>query len=197
MEVFLKMKKLFVFLSLMLIVLAISISAEKPNKCTTIQSGELLTSGGDVIPTGFMENGYNYQAHLFSAPYGADYLIMKWNDAWLSNKDCDSDGLLDRHYGSDFYIGSGAWLTNEMYHEYTAATQDCYWTSFTKVVAAPENAVLINNYWYLDNQSLGKMIWDEFYVAQSDYENSCTTNLYSMGTMSSPLTQSPLPLVKW
>ena len=42
----------------------------------------------------------------------------KWNDAWLSNKDCDGDGLLDRHYGLDSYRGSGAWLTNHQSGEY-------------------------------------------------------------------------------
>lgn len=54
-------------------------------------------------------------------------LQMKWNDAWLANSDCgtqdqnaqdtydsltDPDGYLDRHYQTDHYIGSGAWLTN-------------------------------------------------------------------------------------
>ena len=32
-------------------------------------------------------------------PYRNTQLLMKWNDAWLSNKDCDGDGKLDRHYG--------------------------------------------------------------------------------------------------
>ncbi|MFA5828675.1 MAG: hypothetical protein WC841_04955 [Candidatus Shapirobacteria bacterium] len=101
--------------------------AAKPAKdtCTTIQSGTLVDSAGEVITTGFDEWGYNYQGHLFSGGFcdvyqdaawcqewAEDNLIMKWNDAWLSNKDCDGDKLLDRHYGHDSYIGSGAWLTN-------------------------------------------------------------------------------------
>ena len=53
-------------------------------------------------------------------PYRDVDLLMKWNDAWISNKDCDGDGLLvlDRHYGFDSYIGSGAWLTNHQWGSY-------------------------------------------------------------------------------
>lgn len=97
----------------------------KANKCTTIQSGELLNSVGETITTGYDQWGYNYQAMIFNGFYCDSYrdadwcqdysdveLSMKWNDAWLSNQDCDGDGLLDRHYGFDSYIGSGAWITN-------------------------------------------------------------------------------------
>jgi len=39
-------------------------------------------------------------------PYRDVQLMMKWNDAWLSNKDCDDDSLLDRHYGyASGYLG--------------------------------------------------------------------------------------------
>lgn len=99
--------------------------AAKPDACATIQSGTLLNSVGGVITTGYDEWGYNYQAHMFNGGYcdayrNADWcqqykndsLLMKWNDAWLSNKDCDGDDKLDRHYGFLSYIGSGAWLTN-------------------------------------------------------------------------------------
>lgn len=100
-------------------------SSNSNQSCTTIQSGTLLNSAGKTITTGFDEWGYNYQGKTFVGnycdayrdaawcqPYKEDYLMMKWNDAWLSNQDCDGDGLLDRHYGFDSYIGSGAWLTN-------------------------------------------------------------------------------------
>lgn len=104
------------------------LDTKAPSNCITIQSGELLASDGSVITTGYDEWGYNYQAHMFNGWY-CDYLrglpvehcdvhlIMKWNDAWLSNKSCDDDLLLDRHYGLDSYIGSGAWLTNHMWGE--------------------------------------------------------------------------------
>src|SRR5688572_28847842 len=50
--------------------------------------------------------------------YRNDQLAMKWNDAWLSNKDEDNDGKLDRHLGLPSYIGSGAWISNHMSGEY-------------------------------------------------------------------------------
>jgi hypothetical protein len=62
-------------------------------------------------------------------PYRNTELMMTWNDAWLSNKDCDGDGQLDRHYGFDSYIGSGAWLTNHMRGD--------DWTYFVKIAAKP------------------------------------------------------------
>ncbi|MDZ7611921.1 MAG: hypothetical protein U5L10_04115 [Candidatus Moranbacteria bacterium] len=124
----------------------------KKEKCTTIQSGEIESSTGEVLTTGYDEYGYNYQAHMFNGWYdnylrpeviaqGGTKLMMKWNDAWLSNKDCDGDGLLDRHLGYDSYIGSGAWLTNHMSGEYEGEDgKKCKWTYFTKIVAAPEDA---------------------------------------------------------
>ena len=145
-----------------LLVIAILISsfglAAKGGKnagCTQIQSGELTTTDGETLTTGYSEWGYNYQAYMYNglycnyhplyrpggpyadwcwANYGDVKLMMKWNDAWLDNKDCDGDGLLDRHYGSPVYEGSGAWLTNHI----TGTNEDgTKWTYFTKIVAKP------------------------------------------------------------
>jgi len=100
------------------------LDTKKPSNCATIQDGTIYAKDGvTLIETGYDEFGYNYQAHMFNGRYcdydrvlGGDYcddsLIMKWNDAWMSNKDCNSDDRLDRHFGYDTYIGSGAWLTN-------------------------------------------------------------------------------------
>jgi len=86
-------------------------------------------------------------------------LLMKWNDAWISNKDCDGDGKLDRYYGFDSYIGSGAWLTNHMKGGEGKET----WTYFTKIVAAPEDAVLGGSFWYTaDGTEIGSVIWGQF-----------------------------------
>ena len=112
-------------------VIAVKAKGGQNDICATIQSGTLLTSDGRTITTGYDEWGYNYQARMFNGtycdayrdaawcqPWKEDNLMMKWNDAWLSNKDCNGDGLLDRHFGFTSYIGSGAWLTNHMSGEY-------------------------------------------------------------------------------
>jgi hypothetical protein len=160
----------------------------KPDACTSIQDGTLLTSAGDPITTGYDEWGYNYQAHMFNGTYcdayrDADWcqaykddnLMMKWNDAWLSNKDCDTDGLLDRHLGFDSYIGSGAWLTNHMSGSYEGDDgETCKWTDFVKIVAAPSDATLVDGVWYgADGTEMGPEIWGEFAIVQEVYNDPC------------------------
>ena len=160
----------------------------KPDKCTTIQSGELLTSDNEVITTGYDKWGYNYQAQIFNGGYCDAYrdaawcqpykdvkLIMKWNDAWLSNKDCDGDGLLDRHYGYDSYIGSGAWLTNHQSGEYEDDEGNlCKWTYFVKIVAAPSDANAVDGIWYAaDGTEIGPVIWGQFAIIQQVENDSC------------------------
>jgi hypothetical protein len=175
------------------------ISAEKTAKkslCTTIQDGSIYTTDGELINTGYSEWGYNYQGDMFNGMYcdyhpmyrpggagyescqenyGNDILMMKWNDAWLSNKDCDGDGLLDRHRGHDSYIGSGAWLTNHMRGVYEEDGESCSWNYFVKIVAAPSDAYTTGNTWYLsDGTELGEVIWGSFATIQSIYNDTCT-----------------------
>jgi len=171
------MKKIF----LIILVLGITIAMGNLSwgkKCVTIQNGTILTSTGEVITTGYDEFGYNYQAHLFNGRYcdydrkiGGDYcdvdLIMKWNDAWLSSKDCDEDGLLDRHYGYDTYIGSGAWVTNHQSGKVEVNGKLRTWTYFVKIVAAPADAVKDGDYWYtVDGIEIGPVIWGSFAIIQ-------------------------------
>ena len=167
-----------------------TISLKKKGKkepCTTIQSGELIASDGSTIETGYDQWGYNYQAHMFNGmycdayrdaawcqPYKEDNLKMKWNDAWLSNKDCDGDGLLDRHYGFDSYIGSGAWLTNHMSGVYEQDGKLCKWNYFVKIVAAPEDAYKDAGYWYSeDGTEIGPVIWGSFAIVQQVENDKC------------------------
>jgi len=90
------------------------------------------------------------------------WLQMKWNDAWLSNMDRDGDGKLDRHWGYDSYIGSGAWLTNHMRGE-----EEYTWTYFVKIVAVPEDAYLEDGIWYTsDGKEIGPVIWGQFAIIQ-------------------------------
>jgi hypothetical protein len=160
---------------------------KKNNSCTTIQSGGIYGSDGNLIETGYDEWGYNYQARMFNGYYcdayrdaawcqewANDKLSMKWNDAWLSNKDCDGDGSLDRHYGFDSYIGSGAWLTNHQSGEYELDGTQCTWVYFVKIVAAPADAYTDGGVWYTpDGAEIGPVIWGDFAIVQEVTNDAC------------------------
>jgi len=155
--------------------------------CTNIQSGSLYSSDGVQLSTGFDAWGYNYQGHLFNGyycdayrdaawcqPYAEDQLMMKWNEAWLANVDCDGDGSLDRHYGFDSYIGSGAWLTNHQSGEYEQDGQSCQWNYFVKIVAVPADAYEVDGNWYnADGTGIGPVIWGDFAVIQDVTNDPC------------------------
>lgn len=150
-------------------------------ECTTIQDGTLLTTAGDVIETTYDQWGYNYQARIFNGgycdayrdaawcqPYADVDLIMKWNDAWLSNKDCDDDELLDRYFGYDSYIGSDAWLTN---HQSGYVEDDKgrlrKWTYFVKIIAAPADGYVQGGKWYTaGGTEIGPVIWGAFAIVE-------------------------------
>jgi len=160
---------------------AASVSAQ----CFTIQDGTILNSVGEAIMPGYDDWGYNYQARMFNGtycdayrnagwcqPYVNEELIMKWNDAWLSNKDCNGDGLLDRHFGYASYKGSGAWLTNHQSGLVEVNGKQRRWTYFVKIVAAPADAVLVGGDWYtVDGKKIGYSIWGEFAVIQEIYND--------------------------
>jgi len=101
---------------------------------------------------------------------------MKWNDAWLSNKDCDGDGLLDRYYGYPSYIGSGAWLTNHQKGTYLDEKgKKQRWTYFVKIVAAPADATSSGGTWFAaDGTEIGPVIWGAFAVIQEVYNDTGT-----------------------
>jgi hypothetical protein len=160
--------------------------AAKQNGCNTIQGGNIYAKDGSLITVGYDEFGYNYQAHMFNGRY-CDYdrveggdscdvdLIMWWNDAWLSNKDCDGDKLLDRHYGYDSYIGSGAWLTNHMWGSYEEDGKEYQWEYFVKIVAVPADAVLADGTWYAaDGAEIGEIIWGAFAIIEQVYNDQGT-----------------------
>ena len=184
------MKRIIVVLSCLALIFAFSgnVIAGPKVKCATIQSGKLLASDGTVIVIGYDDWGYNYQGRIFNGmycdayrdaawcqPYKEDKLSMKWNDAWLSNKDCDGDGSLDRHYGFDTYIGSGAWLTNHMSGTYFDEGQECQWVYFVKIVAVPADAYELNGVWYTsDDVEIGSVIWGSFAVIMEVSNDTCT-----------------------
>ena len=108
-------------------------------------------------------------------PYRDVILNMKWNDAWLSNKDCDGDGKLDRHFGFDSYIGSGAWETNHQFGTYTNEDgKECHWTYFVKIVAVPEDAIKVDGIWYTaDGTEIGPETWGSFATIQEVSNEPC------------------------
>jgi hypothetical protein len=183
-------KKLVIFgivvalLTALVVAMTGGIAAAKKSDCNTIQDGNIYASDGTLITVGYDQFGYNYQAHMFNGRYcdydrvpGGEYcdvqLIMKWNDAWLSNKDCDGDGLLDRHYGYDSYIGSGAWLTNHQMGTYTGEDgKEHQWVYFVKIVAVPADASLEDGIWYTaEGTEIGPSIWGAFATIQSVYND--------------------------
>jgi len=98
-------------------------------------------------------------------PYRDVKLVMKWNDSWLSNKDCDGDDLLDRYYGYDSYIGSGAWETNHMWGSYEEDGETYKWNYFVKIVAVPDDATKIDGIWYTaDGTEIGPDEWGQFAI---------------------------------
>ncbi len=121
-------------------------------------------------------------------PWRSVTVNMKWNDAWLSNKDCNGDGKLDRPststgYG-DAYQGSGAWITNHMSDTYELDGQPIHWTYFVKMVAAPSSAYLcpqatcpgsqFEGIWYTDitkTTEIGHVIWGEDAIVQEIYND--------------------------
>ncbi len=183
------MKKTVVLISCLILVfvMEIQVSAKgvKRSDCITIQDGTLYDSGDNLITPGYNEWGYNYQAHMFNGMYCDAYhdaewcqvyedveLMMKWNEAWLSNKDCDFDGELDRHRGYDAYIGSGAWETNHQSGWVEVNGKPRKWTYFVKIVAVPEDAVLDDGIWYdADGNEIGPVIWGQFATIQEVYND--------------------------
>lgn len=183
------MKKVAIFVMSFVFLCVFSTYSLAAERCTTIQSGALLTSDGRVIETGYDQWGYNYQARMFNGtycdayrnaawcqPYKDDELEMKWNDAWMSNKDCTGDGLLDRHYGFPTYRGSGAWETNHQKGTYVDANgKKQRWSYFVKIVAAPLDATLVNGFWCAaDGSVIGPVIWGEFAIIQEIYNDTGT-----------------------
>lgn len=126
-------------------------------------------SGGAGFPpytgddTSYLADNPTAENH-WAWPYRDVNLNMKWNDAWLSNKDQDGDGALDRHYDYPSYIGSGAWETNHMIGTNDDGTT---WTNFVKIIAVPADAVLDGGIWYTaEGVEIGPAIWGQFAIIE-------------------------------
>ncbi len=153
---------------------ALAAKGGKNADCATIPGGTIVDSAGNPVTVGYDQFGYNYQAHLFNGIYsdvdrvhGGSYsdvnLQMKWSDDWLSNKDCDETGLLDRG-GDGTDLGSKGWVTN---HQSGTNEDGTKWIYFVKIVAAPSDANLVGGIWYMaDGTEIGPVIWGAFAIIQ-------------------------------
>jgi len=147
--------------------------------CTKIQDGTIVDNSGNIIETGYDQWGYNYQAHIFNGYYGnytrpstlvtsGDMLIMKWNDIWLANTDCDGDNKLDRGNACDEpYTSSacpGAWVTNHITW-YDENGKKC--TYFCKIVCPESDSYKEDGIFYtVDGDEIGPVIWGSFAIIQ-------------------------------
>jgi hypothetical protein len=124
-----------------------------------------------------MFNGfYDNNSRPATPVTSGDSLMMKWNDAWLSNQDCDRDFKLDRHYGFPSYRGSGAWLTNHQKGTYVDADGKTQrWEYFVKIVAAPADATSEGGNWVgADGIVIGPVIWGDFAIIQEVFNDTGT-----------------------
>ena len=183
------------------------IAAKGGKSCTRIQDQVLTYSNSDaIIPLGYDAWGYNYQGRMFNGwywnnqrpdpPYTKDtidtapsktWLIMKWSDTWMSNKDCDGDGLLDRGYSCNpenptSSACDGAWETNHQFGSYEGEDgETCYWNYFVKIVYVnPDNADKVIDsddgveYWYTnDGEKIGSVIWGAYARILQVYNDPC------------------------
>jgi len=167
----------------------------KPGGCATIQDGTIVASTGETLTTGYDKWGYNYQSHMFNGlysnysrpepPYTIDtapsktWLIMKWSDTWLSNKDCNGDTKLDRGYDCDSVNANssaceGAWLTNHQWGEYVNDDgETCEWDYFVKIVYPLEDIVDIDPADGIDDNTGGSIIWESYIRIQQISNDPC------------------------
>lgn len=145
---------------------------EKADECLVAAN-----SGYDSLGYNYSESTFNgkycdaYQNAEWCQPYKNVNLIMNWNDAWLSNEDCDRDGELDRHKGYEGYKDSGAWVTNYQSGGYVGEDgRKHFWTWLSKIEAVPTNSEIIDGVWYsLDGEEIGTAIWGSFALTESAY----------------------------
>ena len=129
------------------------------------------TGSLDDYPTEDLEA---FEAH-WTYPHRDVKLVMKWNDAWLSNRDRDMDGSLDRHWGYESYIGSGAWDTNHQFGSYIEDGKEYKWNYFVKIVSAPADAYADEGFWYsADDIEIGEVIWGAHAIIQQVFNDQGT-----------------------
>jgi hypothetical protein len=164
-------------------------------------AGQLYQEGYDIFDynyhahtfNGYFANAYlpiydlppyygDDEAYLAEHPEAADRwfwdyrdikLVMKWDDAYLSNKDCDGDGFFDRFYENGVAIGSGARLMNHQTGTYIGEDgKEHHWQYFVKIVAAPVGAYKEDGVWYqADGMEIGPEFLGWFAIIQSVFND--------------------------
>lgn len=180
-------REVFIIIGAMILAAIVVFAAKPTSDCTAIRSGEIIGTDGNPITTGASDWGYNYQAHRFSGEYclanelekecppGEPYLKMRWNDAWVSNKDCDGDFRLDTHYGFPSYRGSDAWLLMEQDGEDVIDGAPCDWTLDMELLAVPLEATLQGDFWVMpDGEEVGLLYFGDFALVKLYENNECT-----------------------
>ena len=116
----------------------------------------LLTAS--VVWAGSNEFGVNCQAHMMKVENCGSAegqitcvdVIVKWNDAYLSNADCEGNVSPE----PKSYIGSGAWITNhQRINVIDVNGIEKKGEYFVKVVAVPNGAELGYGIWYTEDGS--------------------------------------------
>ena len=123
-------------------------------------------------------------------PHRKARLMMKWNDAFISNVDRDTEGdgvgVLDTHYGFDGYIGSGAWLMNHI----SDVGQHGQKVQLAKIVAAPADAEPVKveiegeSFWFwqaADGKLIGPVLWGEFAIIQQIFSGRGAKDISPFG----------------
>jgi len=106
-------------------------------------------------------------------PYRDVQLMMKWSDIWLSNKDCNQDGKLDRGGPEDTgSAADGSWLTNHQ----RGTDEDGNWTYYVKIVCPPGGVVDKDPPAGYDDNTGAPIIWGGFIVLQRVWSGEGATN---------------------
>ncbi len=187
-----------IFVLLVVVVVAVGaiVVFAKPGEdpCRTIPSKE-LSRWGEALSPGIDSWGYNYQAHGFNGAYCDHYrdfrpghpgnaacqaaysglkLQMRWNNEYLSNKDCTGEGYLDTHPNFPSYLNSGAALTATLRGSYQHNNQACELDYTIKIFAYPKAAYMSEGSWYtIDGKELGPVLWEHFVIIRELEKNSC------------------------
>lgn len=182
------MKKILISLIIVAIILVffiVVIPALKNKECTSIRSGLLTDNENNPITTGYDQWGYNYQSQTFNGFYDnyakpetpvteGNSLVIRWDDEFLSNFDCDGDYKLDMHSGYATYKGSNAELTSRQSGSYELDGKTCHWNYFAKMIAVPVDATTSNGFWYsMEEIEIGRIAGNEFAIVQETYNNPC------------------------